>query len=204
MKNFYLPLVASLLSALVATFVTIQALKPKPITDNDRIRDFYLTENAVHVSPHTVRKKMDKGETDFVLIDLRSQEEYEKEHVVGAINIPAYKNPNTSISLDTDKDQAERIVGQFLGLPKGKDVIVYCYSMPCMTGRKIGKLLADRNIFVKHLNIGWNEWRYYWDLWNHDAETPTNGADYIVSGVDPGKPKVKDTLAPCTIGGLGC
>jgi rhodanese-related sulfurtransferase len=193
-----------LLSALLASFLTWYLVKPKPVTNNDRIADFYSTENAVHVSPHTVRKKMDKGETDFVLVDLRSSQEYEKEHVVGAVNIPAYKDPNTSISVDTDKDQANQIIRQFGELPKERDIIVYCYSTPCMTGRKIGKLLADNGIFVKHLNIGWNEWRYSWDLWNHDGETPTKGADYIVTGKDPGKPKAKDTVSPCTIGELGC
>jgi len=54
-----------------------------------------------------------------------------------------------------------------------------------MTGRKIGKLLAENGIYVKSLNIGWNEWRYFWDLWNHDSETPTDGKDYIVSGGIP-------------------
>lgn len=193
-----------LLAAVLASFFTWYLVKPRPVTNNDRIREYYLTENAVHVSPHTVRKNMDKGNSDFILVDLRSLQEYEKEHVVGAVNIPAYIDPNTSVPLDTDKDQTARIIGQFNDLPKGKDVIVYCYSMPCMTGRKIGKLLADNNIFVKHLNIGWNEWRYYWDLWNHDGETPTKGADYIVSGKEPGKPKLKDAIAPCTIGELGC
>jgi hypothetical protein len=72
------------------------------------IRDFYLTENAVHISPHSLRGKMDKWITDFILVDLRSAEEYEREHVVGAINIPAYKDPNTSAY-----DEKDRIVGEF-------------------------------------------------------------------------------------------
>jgi len=39
-----------------------------------------------------------------------------------------------------------------------------------MTGRKIGKMLAEKEIYVKHPNIGWNEWRYYWNLWNHELD----------------------------------
>ncbi|MEK7065353.1 MAG: rhodanese-like domain-containing protein, partial [Patescibacteria group bacterium] len=168
------------------------------------IKNFYLTENAVHVSPHTVRKRMDKGETNFLLVDLRSPQEYEKEHVVGAVNIPAYKDPNTSISLDTEKEEKARIIRNFQNLPKDKEIIVYCYSTPCMTGRKVGKLLVDNGIFVKHLGIGWNEWRYFWNLWNHDGETPTNVGDYVVSGKDPGQPTIKNVPSPCGEGELSC
>lgn len=195
MKQIIITIVIALIAGGIGGMVTSRS------TPNDLVREFYLTENAVHVSPHSLRKKMDKGETDFLLVDLRSPQEYETEHVVGAVNIPAYKDPNTSAY-----DETDRIVSSFRAIPKNKDVIVYCYSTPCMTGRKIGKLLVENNIFVKHLGIGWNEWRYYWNLWNHDGETPSQWQDYVVSGKDPGTPKVKppDTITPCTQGELGC
>lgn len=171
----------------------------KPSSD-DLIKEFYDIENAAYVSPHSLRQKMSRGETDsFVLVDLRSPQEYEKEHVVTAVNIPAYKDPNTSAYEET-----ERIIGQFRALPNNKELIVYCYSMPCMTGRKIGKMLADNNIFVKHLGIGWNEWRYFWNLWNHDGETPTSVSDFIVSGKEPGTIKSTELPSPCGEGDFGC
>lgn len=176
-------------------------MNSKP-SNEDFIKEFYLTENAVHVSPHSIRGQMDKGTGNFVLVDLRSSEEYKKEHVIGAVNIPAYKDPNTSAY-----DEMDRIVGDFQKLINenpGKEIIVYCYSTPCMTGRKIGKMLVDRDIYVKHLGIGWNEWRYYWNLWNHDGETPTKVEDYIISGNEPGKPKQKNSLTPCSEGQFGC
>ena len=129
-------IIASIVGAIVGgafsygLFFTLS--KPKQITDHDRIRDFYLIENAVHISPHSLRKKMDEGDTGFVLVDLRSGQEYEKAHIVGAVNISAYKDPETSAY-----DEEDRIVGAFKELPQNKDVIVYCYSTPCMTGRKI-------------------------------------------------------------------
>jgi len=70
---------------------------------NALIRDFYLTENAVHVSPHSLRKKMDDRQNDYILVDLRSQEEYEREHIAGAVSIPAYADPNTSAYGDVDR-----------------------------------------------------------------------------------------------------
>lgn len=172
----------------------------KTANQNTRIRDFYEIENAVYVSPHSLRKKMDKNDKSYILVDLRSAQEYQKEHIISAINIPAYKDPDTPAY----EDEA-RIIGAFSDLPKDKEVIVYCYSMPCMTGRKVGKMLAESNIFVKHLGIGWNEWRWFWTLWNHEHEWQTTKAeDYVTSGPEPGTPKLKDSLSPCTQGELGC
>src|SRR3989344_5516404 len=164
------------------------------------IKEFYEIENAVHVSPHSVRKSI--GEGDIILVDLRSEEEYETAHIVGAISITAYKNPEESAYGDI-----ERIVNDFSALVAenpGKDIVVYCYSIPCMTGRKIGKMLTEHDIYVKHLGIGWNEWRYYWNLWNHDGEIKVNPTDYISSGKEPGIFTGKPGSA-CPIGGdFGC
>lgn len=170
--------------------------------DQQRITDFYLTENAVHVSPHGLRKHMAEGDDSFILVDLRSSEEYEREHIVGAINIPAYKDPDTSAYSDVD-----RIVGAFSELDQSKDIIVYCYSTPCMTGRKIGAMLVEHGIYVKHLGIGWNEWRYDWTGWNHEHEWEiTNVEDYVTSGTEPGALQVeKDPSEICpTEGDFGC
>tara|TARA_Y100000310_G_scaffold291005_1_gene318595 strand:- start:5119 stop:5742 length:624 start_codon:yes stop_codon:yes gene_type:complete len=170
-------------------------------TNSEYVKDFYYAEGAVGVSPHHIRKAMDKGDTSFILVDLRSDEEYEEEHVTGALNIPAYKDPDTSAYGDV-----ERIVSSFEALPKDKEVIMYCYSIPCMTGRKIGKMLAEHGIYVKHLNVGWNEWRYAWNTWNHPHEwNVTDVMDYVISGTEPGTPKTNAESKACPIEGtFGC
>ena len=169
-------------------------------SENSLIKEFYLTENAVHISPHSLRLNMDKGVDNYVLVDVRSQEEYEKEHIIGAINIPAYKDKKTPAY-----DETERIVKEFSALPKNKEIIVYCYSMPCMSGRKIGKLLVENGIYVKQLGIGWNEWRYDWNNWNHEFEWEiTDVKDYIYQGKESGKPKLKINSTSCSLGSIGC
>lgn len=195
-------LISSLTGALIGSITTFSILKlqkPKNPTANDLISEFYEIENAVYISPHTLRKMMDKQDQSYILVDLRSPQEYEKAHIVTAVNIPAYKDPDTSAY-----DEKERITGEFRNLPKDKTIIVYCYSIPCMTGRKIGLMLSEKGIYVKHLGIGWNEWRYFWTMWNHDLETPSKMEDYIVSGKEPGSPKVKGVPSPCTKGDIGC
>ncbi len=195
-------IVLVVLISIASSLATSVALQPQK-TQNDYIEDFYLTENAVHVSPHSIRGSMDKGVSNFVLVDLRSQQEYEKEHVIGAVSIPAYKDPDTSAYNEVD-----RIVNSFKELKEnnpGKDIIVYCYSMPCMTGRKIGKILVEKGIYVKHLGIGWNEWRFFWNLWNHEHEwNQTDVMNYIATGKEPGNPKLKNTTQACIEGEFGC
>jgi 3-mercaptopyruvate sulfurtransferase SseA len=77
-------------------------------SQKELIQEFYDVENAVHVSPHHIRKHIAEGDTSFLLVDLRSQQEYEDEHVVGALNVPAYVDPDTSAYGDI-----ERIVNSF-------------------------------------------------------------------------------------------
>lgn len=202
MKQIYTTItLAILLGAIAGAASAFLVLNLQTQSDEDRIEEFYLTETAVHVSPHHIRKAMDKGDDSFILVDLRSQEEYEQEHIIGAINIPAYSSPDKS-----DYDAVERIVSEFAKLPKDKDIIVYCYSIPCMTGRKVGKMLSENEIYVKHLGIGWNEWRYYWELWNHEHElNVTDVNNYISSGSDSGIPPTNTNSSICPLeGNLSC
>ena len=145
------------------------------------------------------------GEDDsYILVDLRSQEEYEEEHITTAFNVPAYKDKDHS-----DYGAVDRIVKEFESLHveyPDREFIVYCYSTPCMTGRKVGQILAENDIYVKHLGIGWNEWRYDWESWNHPHEWGiTSVEDYISTGSEPGEIDVDLTGTGCPIdGGLGC
>lgn len=189
-------LIIGLLGGMLGSFIEMKVES----SDHALMRDFYATENAVHVSPHSLRKKIQEGKNDLVLVDLRSAQEYEKEHIVGAVSIPAYKDPDHSAY-----DEVERIVKAFQALPKETKIVVYCYSMPCMTGRKVGQMLAEHGIYVQHLGIGWNEWRHFWQLWNHEHEWKTTRVeDYIATGKDPGAFKGTPVITPCTEGQFGC
>lgn len=196
--------IAILVGALAGAATTILLENIDSSNENKLIRDFYALETAVKVSPHGLRKKMDKGIDDYILVDTRSQEEYEEEHIVGAVSIPAYSDRNTSAYGEID-----RIVEEFRVLEEtnpDKEIVVYCYSIPCMTGRKVGNILAENNIYVKELNVGWNEWRHFWTLWNHEHEWDiTNPEEYIVSGPEPGTPTIRVDREACPIEGeLGC
>ena len=167
------------------------------------IHQYYALENAVSVSPHGLRKRMDAGDVSFVLVDLRSKEEYEAGHIIGAVNIPAYRDKETSAYGDVD-----RIVSSFRDFPEDVEIITYCYSVPCMTSRKVGKMLAEHGVYVKHLNVGWNEWRYFWHLWNHEHELQdTSPLQYVMKGSEPGSLSGNHRLLlpqGCVDGLFGC
>lgn len=196
-------LIAVLAGALAGAAVNLYWQK-KTQSEEALIQAFYETETAALVSPHHLRKEFSKATRNFILVDVRSEEEYEREHVIEALNIPAYKDPNTSAYGDV-----ERIVSSFQKLKDEnpeKEIIVYCYSGPCMTGRKIGRMLARHDLFVKELGVGWNEWRYDWNGWNHEHEWDvTSVEDYVASGKEPGVYAGKSGSKACPIEGeLGC
>jgi len=199
MKNILISVISGAIAGLLVVAVYPSFSQP---TQDELISEFYHVETAAHVSPHGLRKHI--ADEQYIIVDLRSQEEYENEHIIGAVNVPAYATPDKS-----DYGAVERIVGSFTELQaqadlEEKKIVVYCYSGPCMTGRKIGKMLADQGIYVEHLGIGWQEWRFYWNLWNHDGETSVNPADYVWSGPEPGEFTGKGGSG-CPIGGaFGC
>lgn len=154
-------------------------------TQNALITTYYTATLATLVAPDILRAKFDAKENSFVLVDLRSSDEYTKEHIVTAQNIPAYKNETTPAY-----DEKDRIINSFRELTiqnPGRDIIVYDYNAPSMTSDTVGAILATQGIFVKKLTIGWNEWRYFWTLWNHEHDWgKTDSEDYLTRGSDPG------------------
>ena len=201
-NTLLLAIVLGILAGGITAYAIVNYRLSQPKNQDDLIKEFYEVETAVHVSPHGMRKHLGE-DPNQVIVDLRSQEEYETAHITTAINIPAYATPDKS-----DYGAVERIVGGFekiLEENPDADIIVYCYSGPCMTGRKIGHMLADHGIYVRHLGIGWREWRYYWNMWNHDGETQVNPEAFITSGPEPGTLDEDLTGQGCPIeGAFGC
>jgi len=187
--------VGALLGALfVMVAGNVVGHKDSDTLTNELRAQYFATEVATLVSPHNVRERMSHADDSFILVDVRTKEDYAREHIVGAINIDTSQDLNT-------------ILAAFAALPTYKQVIVYCYSAACMNGRKAGNFLAENGIYVQEMTIGWSEWRYGWQMWNYDTEWDTfKVEDYVVSGDEPGElPPSVGIPAPCPIGGsLSC
>ena len=77
------------------------------------------------VSPSELKKLIDSGSKDFVIVDVRDESEYNEGHIPSAINIPA-----------------ESFAARSEVLPKEKKIIVYCNTggRSYMAYRKLMKL----------------------------------------------------------------
>lgn len=86
------------------------------------------------------------GNKDFIIIDARSPENYNKEHIKNAINIFPYGDENEMMS-------------KILELPLNKKIVVYCDGGNCDSSHK----LAENIIAFGYSNVyiysgGWEEW----------------------------------------------
>lgn len=193
-------LLGGIVGGIIVVSITYHLLESK----TNPFLDYYTTENAVAVSPHDLRMEMDKGGSDFIIVDLRSATEFASEHIRGAINIPGIANDANAA------EQEQRIIAAFEKLPKDKRIIVHCYTHYCMLAKHVGLMLAKVGINVHELNIGWNEWRNEWDLWNGKGTSKSiNINDYIEwSAVIKTNDSTKSwsvLFTPCTVDGLaGC
>ena len=83
------------------------------------------------ITAEDVKKIMDSGE-DFVILDVREQEEFEKGHIPGAVLIPYTEIEQKAEAMLTDKD---------------KQILVYCRS-----GRR-SKIAAESLVKLGYTNI---------------------------------------------------
>lgn len=197
--------IVGVVSALVVLRLSTEQV-PHQESQQEKIASYYEHEVATLVSPHHVRKAILNGERDFVLVDVRSYEEYEAEHIIGALSVPAYVDKENTQK--TDKNRIIEAFGEIQREHPAKEIIVYCYSSACMTGRKIGNMLAQNGIYVHELGVGWNEWRYFWKQWNYPHEwDKINPEDYVSAGKEPGQFSAheKELPSPCNVNNeFGC
>lgn len=98
-------------------------------------------ENYRQVSSEEAQRMMEE-ETGYLIVDVRTLEEYEERHILGAINIPNESIGTDEIALLPDKDQL---------------IFVYCRS-----GRR-SKEAAEKLVALGYKNVvefgGINDWK---------------------------------------------
>ncbi|MDD4775512.1 MAG: rhodanese-like domain-containing protein [Syntrophomonas sp.] len=109
-----------------------------PAVTIQQVADKYFTNmgaDVYKISEADLKAKLDAGDTSFLLIDIRSAEDYAKSHIKGAVNIPFAK------------------MGEYLDkLPADREIIEYCY-----TGQTAGQTVAIMNMYglkAKSVNLG--------------------------------------------------
>ena len=104
--------------------------------------DFYQEKLAYEIDSADLRAALDDGQ-ELVVVDGRSSEAYEREHIPGAISIP-----HRSISQDS-----------LAGLAKLPLYVAYCDGIGCSASTKTALKLASSGFRVKELIGGLDWWK---------------------------------------------
>jgi len=134
------------LGGIAGTYTFMNVVKPS-FSQEQLIAEYYATETATSVSPTELKSRMDKGDTNFIVVDLRNEGAYNAGHVAGAVNVP-----------NTDEASVMAAFTKIISENPNKEIITYCYSSHCMLSRRVGNMLAKNGMYVKHLNVGGAEW----------------------------------------------
>lgn len=104
--------------------------------------DFYQAKLAYEIDSADLQTALADGQ-DVVVVDGRSSEDYEREHIPGAISIP-----HRSISQES-----------VAGLAKGSLYVAYCDGIGCNASTKTAAKLASTGLRVKELIGGLDWWK---------------------------------------------
>lgn len=119
------------------------------LSDITRIREeFYRDMESLYtLKMDEVYEKMNKE--DVIFLDLRSKEEYEAEHIEGAISVPM-----------------EKLDSYLQELPRDKEVIAYCRGKYCAFSAIAAQKLNKEGIMAYSMAENMYEWKKYLEL-NH-------------------------------------
>jgi len=110
------------------------------LPDPARARAYFQDKLAFTTGPVELDQML-KDHENINVIDVRAEEDYQKGHIPGAINLP--------------KDRWST----FEGLSKDKLNIVYCYSHVCHLGAKAAMQFAEQRYPVMEMDGGFEAWK---------------------------------------------
>ncbi len=107
-----------------------------------KLRQYFEAKLAAELGPHNVKRLIDLGGRDFVILDVRTAQGYREGHLPGAINIPFEELPK-----------------RMQQLPKRKEIISYCWNVTCLLCTKASYVLASRGYKAREMIGGIASWR---------------------------------------------
>ena len=113
-----------------------------PAAQSADAQRFFAAKLAYECDPADVYHDIKNGVDDFVLIDVRSPEDYAKSHAIEAINLQSSKINRESTA----------------HLPKDKLLITYCWGPGCNGATKAAGKLSALGFAVKEMIGGIEYW----------------------------------------------
>ena len=93
-------------------------------------------------TPYGLKHTLETTPGSVVVVDVRDEEAFRKEHILGATNIPGAE-----------------IVKRLADLPKDRTIVTYCWDMTCALAPKAALELAQKGFKVQFLAGGIEEWK---------------------------------------------
>ena len=123
-------------------WVAVREVAVRQVAEVGVLADEYLGERdgVEQVSAAELEQRLARG--DVVVLDVRPEPEYRAGHVAGARSAPIS-------SLDSIADE----------LPRRREVVAYCRGPYCVYADDAVRLLCERGLKARRLDVGYPEWR---------------------------------------------
>ena len=109
------------------------------------LASYFATKIDAEWGPYDLKHALESNPGKVVVLDTRTPDAFQEEHIPGAINIP---------EAELDKRMKE--------LPKNKDIVTYCWNITCHLATRVALKLAQKGYKVHELAGGIEGWK------NHD------------------------------------
>ncbi len=137
---------------LIAQFV------PKPVQKVESSQTVKVPVAATKYDPLLLASKLRKNETDFELVDVRSSEEFNRGHIMGAVSLPVYSTEMVGKSGDVDVASIKEAFKKYT--TTDKFLIIYAQNAYATIPSDIAAILSTGKKEVKALAVGWEEWQH--------------------------------------------
>lgn len=107
-----------------------------------KLKAFFEIKLQAELGPHDLKRRIGDGDADFILVDVRSEDGYQKERIPGAVSIPF-----------------EELSNRWKEIPKSKEAVVYCWNTHCLLAPRAALFLTKHGYRVKHLLGGIADWK---------------------------------------------
>jgi rhodanese-related sulfurtransferase len=123
-------------------WVAVRDVAARHVAEVDVLAEEYLgvREGVDQLSASELEARLERG--DVVLLDVRPEPEYRAGHIVGAVSAPLSVLPSIAPSL-----------------PRRREVIAYCRGPYCVYADDAVRLLRERGLKARRLDVGFPEWR---------------------------------------------
>ena len=114
-----------------------------PAADPQEASRHFASKLSVETDPSDVMLDLQRGQTGFIIVDVRSADDFEECHIDGAISFP-YRQIN-----------AESVTR----LPNDKLIVTYCWGPGCNASTKAALRLSSLGYRVKEMIGGLEYWK---------------------------------------------